>query len=248
MKVCRDCKELKPLTEFHRDSKKDGFAVYCKPCKNARLRATVNRYRQRNDYELPAAIGTKICGRCKDEKPLTEFGRRKSTPDGFCYCCKPCWNTKVKGQAQYADWDYWRRWRSRNRDKVRNSDKARNSGGKVDPVKARARKRKWMAKNPGYNIAYVTRYRSRKRGVKCVPYTPAQVQAKISYWGWRCWICKEIISGPVDMDHVKPISKGGPDCLANLRPACGPCNRRKSGKWPFALNKDYAAMNLRPNL
>jgi len=35
------------------------------------------------------------------------------------------------------------------------------------------------------------------------------------------------------IDHVKPISKGGSNWPANLRPACEPCNLRKSDQWPY---------------
>lgn len=40
--------------------------------------------------------------------------------------------------------------------------------------------------------------------------------------------------GPADqVDHVKPIDKGGAHALCNIRPACGPCNTSKARKWPF---------------
>jgi 5-methylcytosine-specific restriction endonuclease McrA len=46
--------------------------------------------------------------------------------------------------------------------------------------------------------------------------------------------------GPAtSIDHVKPLSKGGQNLLANLRPACISCNARKGGKWygPHALSR-----------
>lgn len=33
-------------------------------------------------------------------------------------------------------------------------------------------------------------------------------------------------------DHVKPISKGGAHCLANLRPICNFWSSSKGGRWP----------------
>jgi len=38
---------------------------------------------------------------------------------------------------------------------------------------------------------------------------------------------------PYDIDHVKPLNKGGMDCLSNLRPACPGCNRSKRDRWPY---------------
>ena len=59
------------------------------------------------------------------------------------------------------------------------------------------------------------------------------LEAKAAYWGNHCWMC----SGPIEhWDHVKPISKGGPHILANLRPACAPCNLSKSNRWDGVEN------------
>lgn len=33
---------------------------------------------------------TKRCGRCKEWKPLTEYHKHRSTPDGLQNCCKDC--------------------------------------------------------------------------------------------------------------------------------------------------------------
>ncbi|MGX7727586.1 HNH endonuclease [Rhodococcus sp. 5G237] len=46
-------------------------------------------------------------------------------------------------------------------------------------------------------------------------------------------MCRQQLNGKGTVDHVKPINKGGPHMLANLRPACGPCNSRKRDQWPF---------------
>jgi 5-methylcytosine-specific restriction endonuclease McrA len=61
--------------------------------------------------------------------------------------------------------------------------------------------------------------------------TQSQLAAKYEMYGNKCWMCGA--DGPMSLDHVKPISKGGPHILANLRPACMPCNRRKSAHWPW---------------
>jgi 5-methylcytosine-specific restriction endonuclease McrA len=59
-------------------------------------------------------------------------------------------------------------------------------------------------------------------------YTTEQVQARMDYWGNKCWMC----GGPFEcIDHVKPIKKLGKDCPANFRPACKSCNSAKSAKW-----------------
>lgn len=58
--------------------------------------------------------------------------------------------------------------------------------------------------------------------------TPEQISARIAFYGHRCWMC----GAPWrQIDHVKPLSKGGSNWPANLRPACRPCNGRKNNRW-----------------
>lgn len=58
---------------------------------------------------------------------------------------------------------------------------------------------------------------------------------KLVLWGRRCWLCRvELDDTGLTWDHVKPLSKGGVDILANLRPCCGPCNSKKGNKWPIS--------------
>ncbi|GAB3670243.1 HNH endonuclease signature motif containing protein [Saccharopolyspora tripterygii] len=77
------------------------------------------------------------------------------------------------------------------------------------------------------NRGYAYRRRAKQRGTQCEVITPDQVAARLSMFG-GCWICGSTAS---EVEHVKPLAKGGPHILANLRPACGPCNRRKGARW-----------------
>lgn len=52
-----------------------------------------------------------------------------------------------------------------------------------------------------------------------------------------CGTCLEISSAT--LDHVYPISKGGPHVLGNLVAACGPCNRMKADMLPFEFFARY---------
>lgn len=73
--------------------------------------------------------------------------------------------------------------------------------------------------------------RSRNASVQTVRFSAAQLQSRFDYWGNRCWVCAT--DGDMQIDHVKPLSKGGPNMLSNHRPICGPCNMRKHAKWPY---------------
>ncbi len=55
--------------------------------------------------------------------------------------------------------------------------------------------------------------------------------AKCKFWGWRCYLCGVgLTTHTAQIEHRTPISRGGSNWLANLAPACAPCNRRKYTK------------------
>jgi hypothetical protein len=41
----------------------------------------------------------KICSKCKVEKPLSDFSKRKSRPSGYSACCKMCRNIHFKNKG-----------------------------------------------------------------------------------------------------------------------------------------------------
>jgi 5-methylcytosine-specific restriction endonuclease McrA len=55
----------------------------------------------------------------------------------------------------------------------------------------------------------------------------AQVFARLEFYGWRCAYCPGKFE---HLDHVIPVSLGGTNWPANLRPACAKCNLTKSNK------------------
>ncbi len=61
-----------------------------------------------------------------------------------------------------------------------------------------------------------------------------QARARIAFYGGSCYLCG---ADWEHLDHVKPLSEGGPNLASNLRPACATCNGRKGSNWdgPKAL-------------
>ncbi len=101
-KNCRDCGEEKPLDDFPpNESGRLGRASYCRPCINVRhdryreAKRTSPRTRHRN-AEPPRARTVKWCPDCGQEKPVSDFGRNKSSRDGFTGYCRPCHNRRVR--------------------------------------------------------------------------------------------------------------------------------------------------------
>lgn len=76
--------------------------------------------------------------------------------------------------------------------------------------------------------------RARIRAATIVLFTPAQLADRLSMYS-GCWICGD--PRWTEADHVKPLAKGGPHMLANIRPACSTCNRAKGATWPFSTRK-----------
>ncbi len=141
-------------------------------------------------------------------------------------------------------------WRSENRDKVRGYQSA-------VPLEVRRRRHKawrdankdhltayaaaWIAANPEAYKASRFERKSRRRAIAKAAtrsrLSVAQIKARMAYFGNKCWIC----GGPFEhVDHVKPLSKGGPHILANLRPSCASCNLHKGSQWPFSPNRSVA--------
>ena len=51
------------------------------------------RYGERGSYLVPE--GTKYCPKCKQVKPLSEFGISRNTADGYAFYCKTCFNERA---------------------------------------------------------------------------------------------------------------------------------------------------------
>jgi 5-methylcytosine-specific restriction endonuclease McrA len=97
---------------------------------------------------------------------------------------------------------------------------------------ARERARAFRLANPDRRSEYERRRRAFKKSTTIGFIEPTDLAAKFAYWGERCWMCRS--PEDLEVDHVKPLSKGGAHVLSNLRPACGTCNRTKRERWPIA--------------
>jgi|GEM_PF-2892728 len=117
--------------------------------------------------------------------------------------------------------DYSPRYQAENRDKVR------------------ANQKRWRLNNPerARESARLASHRRRARiyATQVVDFTPEQLEQKFAYYGHSCYLkLPGLCTGAFDqIEHVKPLSKGGAHLLANLRPSCEPCNSHKRAKWPF---------------
>ena len=120
---------------------------------------------------------------------------------------------------------YMKVYGAENRERLRDY---RRAYGELNGDALRQSSRQWAATNPERRRAQHANRRARKKAGNVKPIPSALLVSKFAYWGGRCWMCG---MEATQIDHVKPLSKGGLHVLANLRPACATCNRRKSDRW-----------------
>lgn len=196
---------------------------------------------------------TRTCSKCFEVLPLTRFEKTRTK-------CKLCRSREAMARltpeqreakrAYRKQWgrdnkeqfsEYHAEWRAKNRD--RTNAQSREAWKRADKEKRRATRAVWTQRNrdriAAVNAAWYRanpekakearqRRRAHLAAVQTVPFTAEQLQARLAYYGFRCWMC----GGPYEhLDHVKPVSKGGPHMLANYRPACHGCNIRKRDTW-----------------
>jgi 5-methylcytosine-specific restriction endonuclease McrA len=114
----------------------------------------------------------------------------------------------------------------------------------ANPEKVLAAKRKWRLNNIEKQRAATNRWqrthlvenkikagRHRAKKFKAAGFhTPEQLAARVAYYGGKCAYCK--IYPYESIDHVIPLTRGGSNWPANLRPACDFCNSSKADLLP----------------
>lgn len=194
----------------------------------------------------------KRCGMCGASKPLGEFHRRTGASDGRQTRCKTCVRDADSVRPP-RDPRVVKAYRERNRGRIRAASVARYRRNAAEAragalsryyanreraarnnrrwrMANRARValnfKAWAQENPAAVKALRQRRRARKLGAPGW-YTAEQLEARVAFYGHRCAYC----GGPFEhVDHVVPLSRGGSNWPANLRPACKACNLSKGKK------------------
>lgn len=176
------------------------------------------------------------CSRCKQHKPVDEFGVDKSrSPLCRKSRCKPCekdyqaeYRAKNAERKKRRDVEYYQLNKSRIQERIAQY-KLDNKEAILEAAREYAKKR--YKEQPEHMASLRHKRRADLAGVLHIPFTVEEFQARMSMFAFKCWICK--IGEFETVDHVKPISKGGAHILANLRPCCKSCNSSKRQTWPF---------------
>jgi 5-methylcytosine-specific restriction endonuclease McrA len=172
---------------------------------------------------------TKVCGTCSVPKPLDGFSPMARGRYGRAAHCKMCLaecRRVRRRQNPQLDRANERRWYAKNTGKKSAAGRARYW---ARPEQFRSARRAYgqLATVKQQNAMREALRRAKRRSVPALPFTAVQLAERMSMWA-GCWMC----GGPWDqVDHVKPINRGGPHFLSNLRPACKSCNSSKQDRW-----------------
>ena len=180
----------------------------------------------------------KTCTKCRESKPIEQFGKDSKAKDGKFYWCKEC--ARAHDRAYYyADPSrrvaisqayYWR-----NVEKCRaraRSDHWENREANIE------RMRKYREENPHKHKELSARRHARKVGAPVVEKIDREYVWERD--GGRCHICGKKIDRSIPrnfhLDHLVPLSKGGNHTHDNLRAAHQTCNAmRHAGRLPAQL-------------
>jgi 5-methylcytosine-specific restriction endonuclease McrA len=183
----------------------------------------------------------KICNRCEVIKPLDEFRNQPKGKFGKRSKCKACEYQLYKEYYQknpQKKRDAENKYRKNNPEVFARRDRKYYLKNKDKMLEAN---KKWKQDNPD-KYAELNRRKERVRRARKFengqkPYTEI---AMLELYGTVCHLCESAIdmAAPrkvgtpgwelgLHVDHVIPLSKGGPDTLENVRPAHGKCNLQK---------------------
>ena len=201
-KVCPKCGEEKPVSEFNKStSRVDGLTSWCKACVGISGRQS---RRRRKDNGPTIIRTTKVCPTCSEEKPVSEFYKRRSTVDGLTHQCKACqklyWQSAAGKVVQQAAGKVYRQ----------------TEGGKATGTRARHKRRALEA--------------------EVVSDLTTEDYALLDARHPVCNYCEHEfeLEGPFKrtLEHLVPLSRGGQDTFDNLVFACARCNFEKHDKLP----------------
>jgi 5-methylcytosine-specific restriction endonuclease McrA len=166
----------------------------------------------------------KSCSGCKEQKPITDFYKKKSEKDGLDNFCKKCnaanrnaWVAKNK--ARNNEVTRLRQIRHKEERRERYKDK----------YKGRYKEYRRMYCQQHSAEALIRYHNSRAKRNKCEGTLTLEEWASLcDIYNHVCLMCGK--PEPLTIDHIVPLSKGGSNFIQNIQPLCRSCNSSKSNK------------------
>ena len=212
-KVCSKCKTTKPLADFNRDrTRKDGLFPQCKDCLKA--------YREANVEKRRAAqrVWHEVH---KEEEHQKRRARIAANPEAYKARRKAAYNAEPEVRRArtktYAD---------ANREKVRATNRAyfQTPEGR-EKLRHNMHNRRVAKTGAGNTLTLTTADLVRRQGGKC-------------------YYCQQRFTKQrkPELEHIVPLSKGGPNSDDNVVAACRACNGRKHAKDPASYAREIGRL------
>lgn len=127
--------------------------------------------------------------------------------------------------------DYYKKksanWYSANSEYVHQREKRKRINNREELAHKRKERRKT---HPELFQQWGRNRYARRKGAKG-KYTREQWIQKCEFWGWRCYLCRAVLTDDaIHADHRIPLMKGGSNWISNIAPACVSCNAAKGAK------------------
>ncbi|RJQ10886.1 MAG: HNH endonuclease [Bacillota bacterium] len=200
-KVCKTCGAWKPFSEYYaRSESRDGHRATCKECHEKRREALLQNPQRLEAYQEQHRVASR------------KYSKR--------YREEHCNDPEYKAKKKLADRKHYER--------VRDEWLAQQKQAYAqNPEPKRLQSRQWHRDNPTRVQVSHVNWKAEQRGT----------EGSFSYLEWvalcekydnRCLCCGE--QKPLTVDHVIPLSLGGPNVIANVQPLCGICNAKKGNR------------------
>jgi 5-methylcytosine-specific restriction endonuclease McrA len=180
----------------------------------------------------------KVCARCFEKKPVSQFSSHRGELDGLQPECKVCNSERyklrgdkisAKMRAERLNWtpeqfqverDRWNSWKAANRERHREYQRRHYEANKHLYQASRERNRA--------NRALQESERRARKAASGGTITLEAWKIRCHAFHYQCYLCGEQLDErTVTMDHVMPLSRGGSHTIENVAPACGFCNCSK---------------------
>ena len=168
----------------------------------------------------------RCCTKCHRALPVGDFYKKGDSKDGIHTWCKDC----VQGNSK--------RWRKADRERTKEVDR-RNYAANGEHRKLCIKR--WKVANPGKVLRYRNARRVQRVCILCEEIDPLEIFERDK---WRCRLCRRKTPQELrgtrepnapELDHIIPLSLGGPHTRKNVQCLCATCNRKKSAKYEGQL-------------
>jgi 5-methylcytosine-specific restriction endonuclease McrA len=197
---------------------------------------------------------TKICSKCKEEKSIDNFYKRKASLDGLCPICKTC--DSIRSKIRYSNpkhrkdtidrvkqyykenseviMEYHREFYKDNREAIRKQHLLYSN---THVAETKERSRKAYLANPSKYKASCSRRRGRVSNAEGT-YSARDILLISISQDNLCPYCGCNITLDKHIDHILPLILGGTNWPQNLQTLCPTCNLRKGPKHPDVYEKE----------